>query len=292
MYSLIEVRRIVAAMRGCLLGGCVSLVVATNASADLASDIAADLMHPSSGVPVSSVTVAAPDSTEALIGPGPNLQVVVHAPAGTPLRHFLVPTGAVPLFTTTVADSVGWDMAIMEAANHAVARGNAIESISIVERGPGFENETEPAFIRALPPYEQPVQVPTTMPLTEVRDRVESTLPPWAAAATVAVVNDAAQERVVTARLAMSLEMFKLFDPGTLLQGLVAYQREFADDGARIGRVVVRVSDPTTGDPLYAGAADSYIGSTTQWYSPLVWGILGELAPSTDSLSDTEGLLP
>lgn len=40
--------------------------------------------------------------------------------------------------------------------------------------------------------------------------------------------------------------------------------------GGRIGRIMVRVTDPVTQDPLYVAAHDLLYGYLSQWYSPLV----------------------
>ena len=143
------------------------------------------------------------------------------------------------------------------------------------------------------------------MPRSQVESRVEGALPPWATTANVTVVDDAAQERVITAELEVLPDQIRLVDPQQLLYTLIAQQIKLSMEGGRVGRVIAKARNALNGQPLYVGGADPFLGYVSHWYSPLVRGIAGSdpaIAASTgnatiddpvlEGRSDVEEVLP
>lgn len=244
------------------------------AQADLAQTLEADLRHIASGVPGAQVTVGPPVGDETALGPSAAvvMRVIMAPPRGEPLGGILVPPGLKPIATTTTPKLVLWDFAAIQAAKHALASGSALDAVSITRNYLGEPPASYPSVIEVLDGYQPPPTPGTPMAQDEVKERAKDALPIWAAGARVEVIDDYAGERVVSAELGLPPQAFAIVNPHELLGKMADYQYDLALEGARIGRVVVEVSDPATGQPLYAGAADSFMNIATQWYSPLVQG--------------------
>jgi hypothetical protein len=203
-------------------------------------------------------------------------------PTGVALASILVPVGATPWFTTTTPKELVWDLAVLEAAKHAASSGTPLGTVTIVR------NAAKPngRIIIAMPPGELPPSTPLTMSIDAVQAAGKGALPAWAANATVTAVEDAARERVVTARVQVPREVLRFNSPETILRSLVIEQQRLASEGGRIGRVIVEVTDVLSGEPVYQGGADSFLGFAAQWYSPLIAGWVGEASADNDVNAD------
>lgn len=251
---------------------------AQTAHADVADTIRADLLHPASAVPLQSVVVGPPAPDESEVSGATNLRVTLNPPPGAPLNSILVPPGATPWFTTSTPKQLVWDLAVLQAAKHAISQGASFGTVTIVR------NSAEPdgRIIIAVPPGEVPPTPPITMSIGEVQTSIKESLPAWAAHATVTTVEDAASERVVTARVQVPREVLRFQSPDTILQALIVQQQRLASEGGRIGRVIVEVSDAVSGEPVYQAGGDSFLGFVGEWYSPLIAGWVGSASPDTD----------
>jgi hypothetical protein len=261
---------------------------APTARADLAQTLQADLTHPASAVPSPTVQVGAPVGDEVGLGPGAVVaRVTMTPPVGTPLSGLLVPPGLDPLFTTTADDLVLWDFAVLEAAKHAVAAGNRIDAISITRNYIGKPPGAYPDLIDTVGTYTPPPSPGATMSRDEIETAARSALPAWAAHADVSVLDDYAGERVIAATMLLPASAFLTFDVEQVLAALASQQYAQAEQGARIGRITLTVTDPTTAEPLYAGATDPYFGASVHWYHPVVQGVyVGEAALPETSAED------
>jgi hypothetical protein len=255
------------------LAATVLAATAGAAGADVAA-ITADLTHPASGVPQPVVALAPPSGEALPMGPGSNLSVRMTLPVGQPLTGILVPPGTNPVWTTSLSKKVFWDLAVMEAIKHALARGTQIDSLTFTHYEAAHPDSADPDLLIDIEPYDAPPQAPLAMSLDEVERSVEASLPEWAALATTDVIDDAVGERVVSVALRLPSSAFRVLSGSQILQPLVASQQELAPQGANIGRVTVAITDSATGQPLYAGGADSMFGFVTEWYSPLVQAII------------------
>jgi hypothetical protein len=270
------------------------LTMAPAANADLATTMQADLLNPASGVPGAQVSVAAPVGNQTLVGPGSAVNVTMTPPFGAALAGILVPPGAQPLYSTTSARLVAWDLAVVEAAKHALAAGNQFDSVSITRNYPGVAPLGYPDLITAPPVYLPLPQPSATMSLETVRAKVQEALPAWAQHGTITVSEDAASERVVTVKTTLPVDAFRTIAAGALVSTLLGRQVSLAPDGAKIGRVLAEIKDPVNGDPLYAGGADASVSYWSDWYSPLVSPLrldvpisaMSVLKPPLDAASD------
>jgi hypothetical protein len=277
-------------MRQLITAGCIAvaaLAFSAPAQADVASDIRADLVQAASAVPGAQVSVgpAAGDALE--IGSGQSVSVTMTPQIGTNLAGILMPAGALPLYSTTRAAIPVWDLAIVEAVKHALARGAQLESLAITRNFVGLSPGT-PELTLAIPPYAPWPEPPTTMPPEAIQGAIQQALPAWAQSSTIAVTEDAATERVVTVTQAIPGASFALIDPAQLLWSLTDQQKALRARGANIGRVVARLTSTTTGNPLYTGGADAELGFAVIWQSPLVRGVIGE-APTANEALGTAG---
>ena len=245
------------------------------ARGDVASDVAADLAHPASGVSVRTVTVAAPTGLETQLGPNLNAHVTINAPDGGPLSGILPPPGIVNPWTSTLADLVKWDLATFEAVKHAQQRGAVIDSISFDRYYPGDPSESGVEHILNVTPVDTPVVAPPSISLTTIRQAALDALPPWVPQPQVTVQDDAVGERVISVTFSLPVPAFRLFDVSSTLDALVGVQQNLADEGGYIGRVLVRVNRTDTNEPLYAGGADSLYGFGREWHAPLVAPLYG-----------------
>lgn len=266
-----------------------AIAVATAAStayADVVADITADLSHPASAVPAPVVTLAAPTGDAAAMGPADNLSVTMTLPAGQPLSGILVPPGTNPVWTTSLSDKVFWDLAVMEAVKHALARGTQIDSLTFTHYEAAHPDSADPDLLMDIEPYESAPQAPVAMTLQEVEQSVQESLPGWAALAAIDVIDDAVGERVVSVALRLPALAFRAHSGSQILGPPIAQQQELASAGANIGRVTVEISDSATGQPLYAGGADSMFGFATEWYSPLVQAIVPPDGVHAEDITD------
>jgi hypothetical protein len=171
----------------------------------------------------------------------------------------------------------------MEAAKHALNTGNQLDAISVTENLSGQPNSTTPDITVLLQGREIITQGPAVLSADDVKTRLKSALPAWAANAALSVVPDAAGERVVTATLALPRDAFRTIDVPALAGALDQQQDILASAGADIGRIVVQINDAISGDPLYVQGVDGYMGVGTSWISPLVAGYLGQVPDASDA---------
>jgi hypothetical protein len=95
----------------------------------------------------------------------------------------------------------------------------------------------------------------------------------------------------VTVALTVPANAFAIFDPGTVLSTVLQDEWKLASQGANIGRVIVQVSDITSGQPLYTEVGDVTIAFEGRWYSPLVAGLAAEiLSPGQATTQATQAL--
>jgi hypothetical protein len=249
------------------------------AEAGLPESLQADLQHPASGVPGAQVTVGAPVGQEAAVGVNPTsvAHVSMTFSTGQPLAGILGdPVNG--LYTTEQPKTVIWELAVMEAIKHALQSGYAVDAVSITENIAGQTPTSDPELIVSAQDWGMRARTPATMSLQQVKSGVLSALPPWAQ--NVAVVEDAAQERVVTVTAATTPGALRTVSVRDAFATLLAQQNDLTQQGADIGRVVLSVSDVLTGQPLYVAAADGPLGMSTSWVSPLVAGFVDD-PPST-----------
>ena len=201
--------------------------------------------------------------------------VTFTAPEGNPLSGLIDwPTNR--QYTTLAAQAPIWELAAVEAAKHALAAGGALHGISLTQNVAGRPAPPGPDVSVALTGREIPAQPPATMSIDQVQSNVKNALPPWASNPTVTVLNDAVGERVVTVTLGLPRTAFALLDVPDALAALVEQQHVLSDQGARIGRAVVKVVDAVGGDPLYVAGVDGFMGYGTSWVSPMVQGLMSE----------------
>lgn len=282
----------IAAAVGLLFGAPVA------ANADVATSIQAELV--ASGVPNPSVSITTPPAATAadlaafdadpsqsytsitpynLLSPDPS------APQPVTTVSFL-PTAAPHIFPGAVpapgepgdfvedAESPVWDLSIAEAVKHAIAGGATIAGV--VTFGPPFPGRDTSApetYAQAPDPADfSAPNGPQTMTTGAVQVQYQMGLPAQYAGATVSVADVAGGQRQVTIQFNQSVGGFtidKLSDLTDYADGLQA-QLNDPIQGANIGRVIVRSSDPTTGTPLFTHAADVMWGQEFEWSAPTV----------------------
>lgn len=266
-----------------------AILLATTASAaraDAVADIASDLSHPASAVLQPVVILAPPTGDAVAMGSADSLSVTMTLPTGQPLTGILVPPGTNAVWTTSLSEKVLWDLAVMEAVKHALARGTQIDSLEFTHYEAAHPDSADPDLLIDIEPYDSPPQAPVTMTLEEVEQSVQASLPEWAALATVDVIDDAVGERVVSVTLRLPALAFRTVSGSQVLDPLIGRQQELASEGANIGRVTVEISDSTSGQPLYAGGADSMFGFVSEWYSPLVKAVVPPQAFDSEDIAD------
>jgi hypothetical protein len=178
---------------------------------------------------------------------------------------------------------------VFEAAKHALVSGNQIDAVSITHNYAGEPPAPAPVLIDRLDGYEPPPSG-GTMSKEELEGTIASDLPEWARTmGELTVIEDYAGERVVSLTLRLPIGMLRVVDVSSFLILLQDHQDELASEGARIGRVTVEVTDQNSGEPLYAGAADSPLGLSVQWESPLLLPFSG---PGRLSGEATNGIKP
>jgi hypothetical protein len=249
--------------------------------------MSADLQQAASAVPGAQVSIGPAVGTETELGP--TTTVVAHvtwtSPVGAPLSWALDDPSE-PLFTTSASQRPVWELAVMQAAKHALTAGKQVDAISINELTSGQPAPPSPDLVVSTQNREITTQPGPTMAISDVQKNVQSALPSWAAGTSISVVEDAARERVVSAQLALPRDALRVLPVPSLLGTLLNQQDALGASGADIGRVVVSVADATTHEPLYVAGADGLIGFGTSWVSPSVQGLLGQ-APPPDSVTQT-----
>jgi hypothetical protein len=118
---------------------------------------------------------------------------------------------------------------------------------------------------------------------TQVQTAIAQSLPAWAKNSTVVILDDAAGERAVTVSLTEPADSIGVFNPAGVLSTLLRDQWTLASQGAKIGRVVVKISDTASGAPLFTGVGDVTIAFDGAWYSPLVAAIARALPDPTNA---------
>jgi hypothetical protein len=266
---------------------------AASASATVASDMEADL-H-AAGIPNVVVDIAVPSpATTALdddtdwssvtidsltpfmssdpFQPKAVATITIDQPPGTPLPGVIEPPGD-RTYTTTLPERPALEVAIWEALKHALAGGADLAGTKLVLNEGGENVSTELVSAPVPGAYSPSQSVPSVMSRDAVQQAVSDGLPVWAKAADVTVEDDRVGERIVQARLNLPPLAFAAIDVSDLLRALTSMQLRLKDQGGRIGRVLARVTDPTSGDALYTAAADALFGATSMsWYSPHVRG--------------------
>lgn len=264
------------------------------ARGDTAADMTRDLA--ASGVPGAQVEVSAPaDADEAELNPEdptmPVARVTINAPAPTPLTGILQPSGQGAFDYTTLPPShIVWQLAVLEAAKHAIAAGTALAGVTIKTNVAGQPLATSPELMLGLADLAVSSSPPTTMSVEAVRTEIQTSLPPWAATGTVEVTADAAGERVVTLSLAVPWLLVATHDVRSLSNVLAKQQAVLTARGANIGRAIVRITDTQTGDPLYVSADDVLLGTRSYWDSPLIAAFVGPGLLVGDPLGNLTGV--
>jgi hypothetical protein len=167
----------------------------------------------------------------------------------------------------------------MEAAKHAIAGGATLAGIELEVSGAG----DIPPVLMALP---RPQWIPakqvfsSLMATDDVRTRIQGMLPIWAHDANVSVVDDRAGERIAKISATVPSPSLALLDPGQLTHILEDAQTNLSNQGANIGRMIVRVEDSITKDPLYVTAEDVLWGYHGGWISPHAVGYLDAQRPA------------
>jgi hypothetical protein len=259
---------------------------ASPASADFNQSITAELQQPPNAVPGVSVAVGAPVGDETATTATNVLHVTMTPPQGVPLAGILPPASGPAIFTTTAATIGLWDLEIVEAAKHANKSGAAIDGISITRNYAGEPASSVPDMIWTMGDDETPAAGSGSVSDAQVSAAVQTALPAWAANATIQVSTDAAGQRVVTVSIWLPSLQFAAINPDSAIDALVDQQNALQAQGANVGRVTMMINDKVTGDPFYVAGADSFIGFSTTWRSPLIQGLLGPLVPGTN-LADT-----
>jgi hypothetical protein len=114
------------------------------------------------------------------------------------------------------------------------------------------------------------------MSIDDVKSAVARALPAWAQGITsVAVRDDAAGERIVSADLPASPAEFAAHNVRGVTDSLADVQASLAAKGGNVGRTLVTITDIVTHDPLYAAGDDRLWGYSGEWISPLVVGLPG-----------------
>jgi hypothetical protein len=120
------------------------------ARADLASSMTSDLQQTASAVPGVQVSVGAPVGVETDFGG--SVATVAHitltADGGSPLSG-IINDPLAPLYTTFAAQRPVWELAVMEAAKHAINAGNQLDAVSVSENISG-QRDHHPGCCYAL----------------------------------------------------------------------------------------------------------------------------------------------
>lgn len=275
----------------------VAVFALSPARADVAADVSSELV--SQGINPVSVTVETPAAASAALdenttqtlafddykpylspdytAPRPILRVLVDEPASNPLAGVLIPPGFTrPVATAGAPILAVWELAVFNAAKHAVAKGSLIV---------GFEFDIRTSWLTTLDrtlkplpigdafPPEQPHD--PKLPIATVEQQTRRELPAWANAADVSVTEDPAGERVITASLALPAPLFATHDVFAIREALNHTQAMLVADGGNIGRLILRITDPVNHDPLYVSADDPSWGFHSAWTSPIVSGLIG-----------------
>lgn len=239
------------------------------ARADVQSDVTHDLTV--SGVPGAQVTLSAPAGVETELRradtAAPMLRVSYGPPDAPALGAIMPSPGTPALYNRNTGEELAWELAIVEALKHSLAKGSSLGGLALTTRRQDGNDETVTSALPIDPPE---TQAPPTLSPTAVKSNVQAALPQWAALSDVTVTDDAVGERIVQVALARPVVSFAVLDVPEVLQKLIDQQIALAPTGGNIGRVIVRVTDPATGDPLYVAAADALFGYISDWYSPLV----------------------
>ncbi len=235
-----------------------------------------------SGVTLDSLT---PFMSSDPFQPSPVARITVDRDPGSPLKGIVEPPGEAT-YTMAVAELPKLKLAVWEALKHALAQGANLAGTRLDLREDGAVVSSELTSAPQPGAYSPTQDSPSVMSKDAVRQQVEGDFPAWAKAAQVTVSDDYVGERIVMAQLDLPHASFASIDVGELLRTLISMQIRLQDQGARIGRVLARVDDPITGDPLYTAAADALFGSMElTWYSPHVRGIArGLVGPDVRSL--------
>jgi hypothetical protein len=228
--------------------------------------------------------------------PLPIAHITYSVGAGHPLSGIVqtpgLPTGG---FTDVQPKMVAWRLAAFEAVKHAVAGGASLAAMQLdVDNSAGAWRSLQVLPSSSVWPARQPA---ARMSDDQVKTAVSDALPAWAKPMTsVSVSDDYVGERVVTATLALPLSAFAAENVRALPDSLAAAQGSLSSNGGDVGRTLVTITDPTSGDPLYTAGDDRLWGYSSEWISPLVSGLPGfeagnvPSAPSSPPPIDTNGI--
>jgi hypothetical protein len=185
--------------------------------------------------------------------------------AGPALPGLITPPGGASVPTAQDAETPLWELQIMLAVKHEIARGTSLAGIAFQRSA-----EAAPYAWTPTPDSDRSSLPPTTMPAAAVEQEVKIALPPWASGASVTVAGWTGGERRVTVGLSMPTAEFAIHDMQALIASLMTSQAKLNPSGAGIGSVVLRVDDPLDRVPLvtFAGDADWYLGLL--WAHPRV----------------------
>jgi hypothetical protein len=205
--------------------------------------------------------------------PAPVARITVDHGPGAPLQGIVEPPGS-STYTTSVADLPKLELAAWEAMKHALAQNATLAGLRLDLRDGVAITSSELIAAPQQGAYSPSQSATLAMSQDAVRQQVVGDLPVWAKAAQVTVVEDYVGERILQMEASLPITAFATVDVSELLTEAAGMQRRLEGQGAKIGRVLVRVTDSATGDPLYTAAADPLFGAMyVSWYSPRVRGI-------------------
>jgi hypothetical protein len=251
----------------------VAVNYSTPASAT-ASDYAAWEADPAT-TGASSVTtenLLSPDPTNPL----PTAVVQYGSPTATPIPGVLQPPGFGGYPALEDSNKPAWDLAALLTAKHRLAAGVSLAGVALQSTAPNEPYTDEPnawVSVSASDVHQQS----TTMSTQDATNQAKSALPEWAQVAGTVHVYDylpailgPGAERQLSVSLSLPSAAFVADDLPGLLDTVSAQQASLSALGANIGSVLVSISDPTTGQPLVAYAADTSFGLKFFWATPIM----------------------
>lgn len=281
------------------------LLLSPAAQANVAATMQSELQE--AGIPVISVAVVTPPpataedlaafeadpvpdypsiTRENLISPNPAsplpvARVVFGKSTVTPLPGIIQAPGFVGYLALEDADMPVWRLTIMSALKHRLGNGDVLAGLSMQPQFPHIPNPGQPDLYITPPNADQfpPGPRPQTLGLQDIEGQVEEALPAWARTATVNAANIAGGERRVTIEFEMPADAMVIADPREVAGRAGFKQLQLNENGANIGSIVVRASDPATQLPLFVYAGDASWGQHYAWVSPVAEPYISRAMP-------------
>lgn len=267
----------------------------SSASADVASDMNAELV--SNGVPNVTVTVATPPAATSSDASAWQADAAVTYPSLSPLNLLSAePTFPRPVATVTfgpasatmwpgfvrapgvpgweaVEDALVpiWRLEIMQALKHRLGAGAELAGVAMQPNLPSHPSPGMPDLYLTPPdaadfPSAPPSQ---SMSTASVEAEVKQNLPPGYVTASVSVSDRPGGQRVVTVSQEMVPQRLAVLPPSGIIGYLAVRQQQLNDQGANIGSMIFRITDPTTRLPVFTYAGDAAWGQAFSWVAPL-----------------------